>query len=110
MAMSPVTHDTATERALAALAAGQNRDPFAVLGPHADENGRGTIVRAFQPAAKAIDVRVRSTGELRPMAPREPAGLFEIRLPDPVDYRLRITYVGDHVVEIDDAYRYGRVL
>ena len=26
------------------------------------------------------------------------------------DYRLRITYPGDHVVEIDDPYRYGRVL
>ena len=26
------------------------------------------------------------------------------------DYRLRITYPGEHVVEIDDPYRYGRVL
>ena len=26
------------------------------------------------------------------------------------DYRLRVTFAGDHVVEIDDPYRYGRVL
>jgi len=26
------------------------------------------------------------------------------------DYRLRISYPGDHVLEIDDPYRYGRVL
>ena len=30
--------------------------------------------------------------------------------PDVPDYRLRITYPGDHVVEVDDPYRYGRVL
>ena len=29
---------------------------------------------------------------------------------DVPDYRLRITFPGDHVVEIDDPYRYGRVL
>ena len=26
------------------------------------------------------------------------------------DYRLRITYAGDHVLDVDDPYRYGRVL
>ncbi len=32
------------------------------------------------------------------------------RTSDPSDYRLRITYPHDHVIEIDDPYRYGRVL
>ena len=106
----PVGHDIMLESALAALAAGKNRDPFAVLGPHAEENGRGAVVRAFQPAAVAIDLRLGATDELRPMTRRDPAGLFEIRVADATDYRLRITYPGGHRVEADDPYRYGRVL
>src|SRR5439155_21495117 len=105
-----VGHDTMLESALAALAAGQNRDPFAVLGPHPDESGRGAVVRAFQPAAVAIDLHRKATGELRPMTRRDPAGLFEIHVADATDYRLRITYPGGHQVEADDPYRYGRVL
>src|SRR5437016_2191545 len=105
---------------LAALAAGTNRDPFDVLGPH-HENGE-TVVRAFHPAARAIEIRLRATGELQAMSRRGPAGCFEVRLkaddpevrlsPDAthLDYRLRVTYLGDHVVEIYDPYRYGRVL
>src|SRR5207244_5119130 len=42
---------------------------------------------------------------------RDAAGIFEVRLQDSVpDYRLRITFPADHIVEIDDPYRYGRVL
>jgi 1,4-alpha-glucan branching enzyme len=106
--------------ALAQLANGLNRDPFAVLGPHPDERGRGILVRAFQPAARSIDVRIVETGELRPMARRAPAGIFEVviepreplELREPLEpnYRLRITFPADHVIEIDDPYRYGRVL
>src|SRR6185295_4883576 len=107
--------------ALTALANGLNRDPFAVLGPHPDERGRGVLVRAFQPAARSVDIRIVETGELRPMVRRAPAGIYEIvvepleplepREPfEPLDYRLRITFPGDHVIEIDDPYRYGRVL
>ena len=50
------------------------------------------------------------------MTLRHPAGLFEVRLTqdEAADYRLRIAYRangdGDHRVEIDDPYRYGRVL
>jgi len=47
---------------LIALANGVNRDPFAVLGPHTDEAGRGVLVRAFYPAARAIDLLVRPGG------------------------------------------------
>ena len=108
--MSPVGHDSTLESALAALEAGHNRDPFAVLGPHPDERGGGAVVRAFQPAAVAIDLRLGATGELRPMTRRDPAGLFEIRVADATDYRLRFTYPGGHLVEADDPYRYGRVL
>src|SRR5262245_55300322 len=97
---------------LTALADGRNRDPFAVLGPHPDPSGRGTLVRAFHPAARSIDLRLRATGELRPMTKRT-AGLFEIVVSDQedrFDYRLRMTFPANHVLEVDDPYRYGRVL
>ena len=133
----PVTQKIALDEAIAALLRGAHRDPFSVLGPHADEAG-ATIVRAFQPAAKSIELRLVSTGVLVPMEKTDPAGVFEVRLKpdatedtatdppaedtatDPVvsgvsrtaipDYRLRITFAGDQVTEIDDPYRYGRVL
>ena len=98
-----------TDDALAALAKGQNRDPFAVLGPH-PEPGGGLVIRAFQPAARSIDVRLPD-GELRAMDRRNPAGLYETVVPADVShYRLRVTFPGDHVLEFDDPYRYGRVL
>ena len=125
----PVTQKPAADEALAALIRGAQKDPFAVLGPHADRAG-GTVVRAFQPAARSIELRLVSTGALVPMEQTDPAGIFEVRLrPDttedgtavPVvsgfsrmgiapDYRLKITYSGDQAIEIDDPYRYGRVL
>ena len=112
--MSSIGQTSALDLALAALAAGSNRDPFAVLGPHPLEGGDALVLRAFQPAALAIDVRLAATGDLRPMSRRDD-GIFEVRLkPDATgrtpDYRLRLTFPGDHVVEIDDPYRYGRVL
>ncbi len=112
-----VSNPTALDLALAALAAGQNPDPFAVLGPLPDEAGRGTVVRVYQPAAVSAELVLRSTGAVRPMTPREPAGVFELALPDhpaaramDLDYRVRIAFPGDHLVQFDDPYRYGRVL
>ena len=107
----PVTRKPAADEALAALIRGAQKDPFAVLGPHADPAG-GILVRAFQPAARSIELRLRSTGALVPMEQTDPAGVFEVRLEgqDLPDYRLKITYSGDQAIEIDDPYRYGRVL
>jgi 1,4-alpha-glucan branching enzyme len=100
------------DSAVRALVEARNRDPFAVLGPHRD--GRDVVIRAFQPSARSIELRLRATGELRAMTRCDPAGLYELRVrdtPDDVpDYRLRVTFPGDHVNEIDDPYRYGRVL
>src|SRR2546422_4848574 len=75
--MPPVTQPTALDAALAALAAGQHRDPFAVLGPHRDEAGRGIVIRAFNPAARSIDLVLPATGDRRAMSRREPHGVFE---------------------------------
>src|SRR5205807_7746509 len=125
-----VSSPSALESALAALASGQNRDPFAVLGPHPDERGRGTRVRAFLPSARSVDLVLQPAGDVRPMERRDPDGVFEAVVGDrfpgqtggnlspsegnlaltSLDYRLRVTYPGDHVIEIDDPYRYGRVL
>jgi 1,4-alpha-glucan branching enzyme len=107
------------DSALAALAEGRHSDPFALLGPH--DAADGFIVRTIQPAARAVDLRIVGTGELRPMRRLAP-GIFEGLLhaggpersaltetPLP-DYRLRVTSGGGHVVEIDDPYRYGRLI
>ena len=88
-------------------------DPFASLGPHV-EDGR-TVVRAFHPTVRSIDLKDTATGVLRPMTKRDPSGLYEGRLEtapsaQPADYRLRLTFPDGHVLDIDDPYRYGRVL
>ncbi len=113
--MSPTT-EPSLDGALTALIDGVSQNPFAVLGPHQDASDGSWIVRTLHPAARSVEVRVAATGELRPMTLRHPAGLFEVRLEqaEAADYRLRIAYRSngdaDHRVEIDDPYRYGRVL
>jgi 1,4-alpha-glucan branching enzyme len=112
--MSTVGRDPALNEALAAVAAGRSRDPFAVLGPHPGAPGE-FVVRAVQPSAAAVGVRLVATRDVRPMERSRQTGLFEARLaaaPDgnPPDYRLRVTFPDGHLIEIDDPYRYGRVL
>src|SRR5256886_13104413 len=105
-----VSHTNALETALKALAAGQNRDPFAVLGPHPDESGGGLVVRAFHPAARSVELHL-PVGDSRSMTRLHPDGIFEVKVgPEAQDYRLKVTYPGDRVVDLDDPYRYGRVL
>jgi len=93
-----------------AIAAAVHADPFSVLGPHV-EDGHLTI-RAVLPAAEAVSV-MRPGAEPVPMTRRHPAGIYEASLPDVtdrVDYRLHVTYPGGHTMEVDDPYRYGRVI
>jgi 1,4-alpha-glucan branching enzyme len=84
------------------------RDPFAFLGPHKERDA--FVIRAFYPAATSVEVRT-ADGALVPMA-RGDAGLFEARVPEKAasDYRLVITYPSGQVLDVDDPYRYGRVL
>jgi 1,4-alpha-glucan branching enzyme len=89
------------------------RDPFAVLGPHRADDGKTVVIRARRPAAESMAVRLVATGELTPMhRVKADNTQFELTLPaaEIPDYRLRITFPDDHVVEVDDPYRYGRVL
>src|SRR5262245_56150157 len=108
--MPPVAQSSELERALEALAAGRHRDPFAVLGPHPDD-GALTTIRTMQPAARAVDVHLLETGAYHPMRRHGASGVFEAALPGTrPDYRLRVTFNTGQVIELDDPYRYGRVL
>jgi 1,4-alpha-glucan branching enzyme len=111
--MALTGQDTHRDDALVHIATGRHRDPFAVLGPH--RTAGGIVIRTVQPAATGVEVCLVPGGELRPMQRRLPEGLYELVLPggsgaDIPDYRLRITFGGGHQIEVDDPYRYGRVL
>jgi 1,4-alpha-glucan branching enzyme len=104
-----VSHAHSLDAAIAALVGGYHRDPFSLLGPHVDDGV--PVVRAFYPAAERVDLLLLSSGTVRPMDKRDAAGLYEVRVDEPrPDYRLRVTYPGNHVIERDDPYRYGQVL
>jgi 1,4-alpha-glucan branching enzyme len=99
----------ALDPTLSALAEARHADPFSVLGPH--PAGNRTVIRACLPWAESISVW-RDGGRAVKMTRRHPAGIFEASLhgSDVPDYRLRVTAPSGETVEIDDPYRYGRVL
>ena len=91
-----------------ALAGARHPDPFSVLGPHREAGA--IVIRTYQPSAERVEV-IRD-GQAIEMTPHA-AGVFEAVFPrttDIFDYRLRVTYRGGYVAEIDDPYRYGRVI
>ena len=100
----------AVERALEALAGARHADPFSFLGPHHTE--RGVCIRAMQPRAEHMAV-TRPGADPVPMQRRHRAGVFELLLEgvhDIPDYRLQAVFAGGDTVEMDDAYRFGKVL
>jgi len=110
------TRKPADDKAIRALEAGTNHDPFAVLGPHPVGDAAGLVVRAYRPDAESIDLLCPLPGSVTPMRRRGRGNLFEVVItdapadPSAFDYRLRIHRRDGSVVEIDDPYRYGRVL
>jgi 1,4-alpha-glucan branching enzyme len=99
-----------------ALVRGQHNDPFSLLGPHVDGSGRVTI-RVLRPAAGSVELQLRHPFEKAlPMARIHPDGLFEVEIPGMssldkgIDYRLRVTYEPGTAVELDDPYRFGRIV
>ncbi|HET6521412.1 MAG TPA: 1,4-alpha-glucan branching enzyme, partial [Geminicoccaceae bacterium] len=93
--------------ALEALVRGDHGDPFALLGPHANETS--VTVRAFLPhASRAWLVEDDTAIELNRV---HGEGLFEagLRRRGNVAYRLR-QQVGERVAEFDDPYRFPPVL
>ena len=99
--------------ALDAIASARHADPFSVLGPHV-EHGLLTI-RTCLPAAEAVSVLVDGEAPLA-MTRTHPVGIYEATLPEPAshggsfDYRLRVTYPGGYHADVDDPYRFGRVI
>ena len=101
------------ETPFTAVAAARSADPFAVLGPH--RCAEGVVIRAMQPHAIRAGLVLSPDGRVVPMASRSEPGLFEAVLPlgpdEPLPaYRLRLTFDGPTIVDIDDAYRYPPVL
>ena len=98
---------------LDAIAGAFHPDPFSVLGPHV-ERGR-LVIRTCLPAAEAVSV-IRNGQAPVVMTKSHPAGVYEATFPETpdagidIDYRLRVTYPGSYTAEIDDPYRYGRVI
>jgi 1,4-alpha-glucan branching enzyme len=97
-----------------ALSGARHPDPFSILGPHLD--GGTVVIRAYHPSAERVYV-VPVGGPAAFAGPadmsRHPTGVFEAIFPDAseiFDYRLRVAYPGGFVAEIDDPYRYGRVI
>jgi 1,4-alpha-glucan branching enzyme len=103
---------SSSQRALAAVAEGRYADPFSVLGPHVE--GNRLVIRACLPGAETVAVAFNGASASALMQRRHPAGLFEASVPheggDVPDYRLHAKYRGDYTAEIDDPYRYGRVI
>jgi 1,4-alpha-glucan branching enzyme len=93
----------------AALAEARHVDPFAVLGPHIVDGE--VVIRAMLPGAERVAV-IRRDGDPIDMQCKHASGVYEARWPGTSvpDYRLRITYPGGGQHEIDDPYRYGRVI
>jgi 1,4-alpha-glucan branching enzyme len=91
-----------------ALAGARHPDPFAFLGPHIED--RRVVIRAFLPSAERVEVL--HAGGATELSRTHGTGGFEAAFPatEIFDYRLRATYPGGHVAEIDDPYRYGRII
>ena len=89
------------------LAGGRHGDPFAVLGPHRDAEGR-TWVRALLPMAGQVQA-VDAQGQVHEL-PHRRAGLFEGLLDGPLPYQLRVQWPGTGPVTFDDPYRFGPLL
>ena len=89
------------------LCLGRHGDPFSVLGPHRQEDGR-TWVRALLPGATAV--AAVAGGASVTLHQRHADGFFEGPLPADGPYRLQVIWPGTAPQLIDDPYRFGAVL
>jgi 1,4-alpha-glucan branching enzyme len=95
---------------VAALLAARHADPFAVLGPHRDAEGRWRL-RALLPGATAVEALDARDGRvLADFAITDAAGLFEAALGVSAEtpaYRLRIRWPDGAVQDTADPYAFG---
>ena len=101
-----------TPEIVQALVAGQHGDPFSVLGPHREEDGRVTVC-AFLPEAREVAVVVDGDADHpHRLMSRHEAGLWAGELPRnaPARYRLRVTDHDGRVRDLEDPYRFPPTL
>ncbi|MCY7307152.1 MAG: 1,4-alpha-glucan branching protein GlgB [Rhodoferax sp.] len=94
------------------ICSGRHGDPFSVLGPHRQGNGR-TSMRAFLPGADQVLVVATLTGQvLATLACRHSAGFFERVLSAAlkVAYRLQVRWQDGSESLLEDPYRFGPAL
>ena len=87
-------------------------DPFAVLGVHADADGRFWL-RAMLPGAAQVAVLDASNGELLgTLEQRHVDGFFEgpLSASERPNYRLQVRWADGHSAIVDDPYRFPPVL
>ena len=87
-------------------------DPFAVLGVHADAQGRRWL-RAFLPGAAQVEARSADAAQtLSSLALRHGDGFFEGAFPAGAadDYRLHVQWHDGNRSVLDDPYRFPPVL
>ncbi len=87
--------------------------PQDLLGSHIFREEDVQIFTTYRPCAKAVwllDAKGTVVAEMEPM---EPEGLFGYVIEDKedriTDYRFRIEYAADDVIEIDDPYAFGKI-
>ena len=98
-----------TRQDIEALINAEHRDPFSVLGPHADGLG-GYYIRAFLPQALSVNVVDRETGDvLGPLSCPDVPGLFVGQFAEPRAYALRIQWAGGEQTS-EDPYSFGPLL
>jgi 1,4-alpha-glucan branching enzyme len=96
-----------TPQELEAILNGTHSDPFHVLGPH--QTNDGWEVRAFIP--QATDVALRVAGATHAMRKTHSEGFFTVALGhDPGNYTLDLTLWSGSHVEIEDPYRFPRLI
>ena len=92
-----------------AILAGTHANPFSLLGPHRQADGRWRVI-AHVPGAEAVTLTAPDGGALAPMAPLRAGALFAADLAsDPGPYRLSARQ-GTAAWTLDDPYRFGPVL
>jgi 1,4-alpha-glucan branching enzyme len=96
--------------AIEALVRGDHGDPFALLGPHQDDDGQ-MVVRTFQPQAGRVWL-IDEAGHPAELSREHGEGLYVGTVPGrraSSAYRLRLE-IGDRTVEVHDPYRFPEVL
>ncbi|MDH5330579.1 MAG: 1,4-alpha-glucan branching enzyme, partial [Aquincola sp.] len=93
-----------------ALVEARHGDPFAVLGLHADAQGK-LWVRAMLPGASSVAVVDAASGrKVVDLALRDDTGLWEAAIPrrkNRFDYRLRVQWANGDAGTYADAYAFA---